>query len=77
MTIITATELKNNLGSYIEQSSKEDIYVTKNGKIVTMLSRPNNRMNALNDIVGKLKSVNVNSEYDDLKYAYLKEKYNL
>lgn len=77
MTIITATELKNNLGSYIEQSSKEDIYVTKNGKIVTMLSRPNNRMNALNDIVGKLKSGNVNSEYDDLKYAYLKEKYNL
>lgn len=77
MTIITATELKNNLGSYIEQSSKEDIYVTKNGKIVTMLSRPNNRMNALNDIVGKLKSENVNSEYDDLKYAYLKEKYNL
>ncbi len=32
MCTITATELKSNLGKYIELSQKEDIYITKNGK---------------------------------------------
>jgi len=38
---ITATELKMNLGKYLLLSATEDIYITKNGKIVTKLSNPN------------------------------------
>lgn len=34
---ITATELKNNLGKYLFLSATEDIYITKNGKVVASL----------------------------------------
>ena len=37
---ITATELKNNLGKYLLLSEKEDIFITKNGKIVAKLTNP-------------------------------------
>lgn len=38
---ITATELKTNLGKYLQLAEKEDIFITKNGKIVAKLSNPN------------------------------------
>ena len=37
---ITATELKQNLGKYLLLSSQEDIYITKNGKIIAKLTNP-------------------------------------
>lgn len=37
---ITATELKKNLGKYLALSSEEDIYITRNGKVVAKLSNP-------------------------------------
>ena len=37
---ITATELKNNLGKYQLLSATEDIYITRNGKIVSKLTNP-------------------------------------
>ena len=38
---ITATELKNNLGKYLLLSATEDVFITKNGKIVAKLTNPN------------------------------------
>lgn len=38
---ITATELKLNLGKYLALAEKEDIFITKNGKIIAKLSNPN------------------------------------
>ena len=37
---ITATELKSNLGKYLLLSATEDIYITRNGKIVSKLTNP-------------------------------------
>ena len=37
---ITATELKQNLSKYLMLSATEDIYITKYGKIISMLSNP-------------------------------------
>ena len=37
---ITATELKENLGKYLLLSATEDIYITKNWKIISKLSNP-------------------------------------
>ena len=37
---ITATELKNNLGKYLTLSMTEDIFITKNGKVVAKLTNP-------------------------------------
>ena len=37
---ITATELKRNLGKYLTLAATEDIYITKNGKVIAKLSNP-------------------------------------
>ena len=37
---ITATELKMNLGKYLMLADKEDVYITKNGKVVAKLTNP-------------------------------------
>ncbi|MBO5388106.1 MAG: type II toxin-antitoxin system prevent-host-death family antitoxin [Lachnospiraceae bacterium] len=37
---ITATELKNNLGKYLVLSATEDIFITRNGKIIAKLTNP-------------------------------------
>ncbi len=37
---ITATELKKNLGKYLMLAETEDIYITRNKKIVAKLSNP-------------------------------------
>ena len=37
---ITANELKNNLGKYLMLAATEDIFITKNGKVVAKLSNP-------------------------------------
>ena len=37
---ITATELKNNLGKYLLLAESEDIFITRNGKVVAKLSNP-------------------------------------
>lgn len=43
MCVITATELKQNLGKYLELSLTEDVLVKKNGKIITLLTSPSLR----------------------------------
>ena len=37
---VTATELKNNLGKYLRLSATEDIFITKNGKVIAKLTNP-------------------------------------
>lgn len=37
---ITATELKINLGKYLMLAETEDIYITRNGKVVAKLCNP-------------------------------------
>ena len=37
---ITATELKNNLSKYLMLVEEEDIYITKNGKVIAKLTSP-------------------------------------
>jgi len=52
---VTATELKNNLGKYLQLVSKEDIYITRNGKVVARLSNPyQDRVDIANALFGIL-----------------------
>lgn len=39
--LVTATELKSNLGKYLLLAAKEDIFITRNGKTIAKLSNPN------------------------------------
>ena len=51
--IVTATEFKTNLGKYLEIVYDEDILITKNGKIIAQLSKPQfNKLAALRSLVG-------------------------
>ena len=50
---ITATELKENLSKYLQLSATEDIYITKNGKVISKLTNPNaDRMKLVDSLVG-------------------------
>lgn len=52
---ITATELKQNLGRYLLMAATEDVYITKNGKVVAKLSNPNqDRVNMAKSLFGVL-----------------------
>ena len=37
---ITATELKQNLSKYLLLAEKEDVYITRNGKMIAKLTTP-------------------------------------
>ena len=51
--IITATELKANIGKYLHLAEKEDIIVTKHNKmIVKLTSIQENKLEILNSLVG-------------------------
>ena len=50
---ITATELKSNLGKYMQLAATEDIYITKNGHVIVKLSNPNkDKVDILDSLVG-------------------------
>ena len=52
---ITATELKANLGRYLQLAEFEDIYITKNGKVVAKLSNPNvDRVKIAKSLIGSI-----------------------
>lgn len=50
---ITATEFKKNMGKYLDLSEHEDIYISRNGKVVAKLTNPNkNRLEMADSIIG-------------------------
>ena len=52
---ITATEFKSNLGKYLLLAATEDIFITRNGKVVAKLSNPNqDRVNMAKSLFGIL-----------------------
>lgn len=52
---ITATELKENLSKYLLLSATEDIYITRNGKIISKLTNPfQNRIDVAKSLFGIL-----------------------
>ena len=69
---ITATELKQNLGKYLLLSAQEDIFITKNGKIVAKLTNPyENRVNTAKSLFGILP---VEADLEDAKAERLNAK---
>lgn len=52
---ITATEFKTNFGKYLMMAAEEDIYITKNGKVVAKLTNPyQNRVDMAKSLFGIL-----------------------
>jgi prevent-host-death family protein len=60
---VSATELKMNMGKYIERAAFEDIIITRNGKDVALLTNvESKKKDALKSLRGILKGVNVTRE---------------
>ena len=52
---ITATELKQNLGKYLLLAETEDVFISRNGRIVAKLTNPyQNRVDAAKALFGLL-----------------------
>lgn len=53
--VITASELKTNLGKYLAMAAEQDIFITKNGKSIAKLSNPSvDKLAVLDGLVGIL-----------------------
>lgn len=52
---ITSTELKLNLGKYLQLAESEDIYITRNGKVIAKLTNPyQDRVDVVKSLYGVL-----------------------
>ncbi|MCD7916852.1 MAG: type II toxin-antitoxin system Phd/YefM family antitoxin [Clostridiales bacterium] len=59
--VVTATEFKTNLGKYMDMLLSEDIFITRNGKVVAKVVNPN--VSAVDTISGMLAKT-LPEEYD-------------
>ena len=63
--VITATEFKTNFGKYLDLISQEDIFVTKNGKIIAKVINP--QVSAVDSLRGLLKNVSPDIDSKSIK----------
>ena len=66
MCYVTATELKNNLSFYLEKSKHEDVYITKNKQIISVLVNP--QLNALNRLDALVKTTEAKEDLSEMDY---------
>ena len=61
--VATATKFKANIGYYLDNVSKNDVYITKNGKMIARLCDPSkDKMSILNSLVGILPNDHISLE---------------
>ena len=63
--IVTATEFKTNFGKYLDMVTKEDIFITRNGKTIAKVVNP--RVSAVDSLRGMLKNVPSDLDLDSLR----------
>lgn len=70
--LITATELKNNIGRYLALAATHDIYITKNGKSIAKLtSATADKVALLDSLIGIIPEEN--TTLNDIKRARLEK----
>ena len=61
--LITATELKANIGRYLNAASREDVFVSRKGKIVAKISNPaSDKVAMLDSLVGIAAGVTLSAD---------------
>lgn len=63
--IVTATEFKTNFGKYLDMLTKEDIFITRNGKTIAKVINP--QVPAVDSLRGMLKNVPSDIDMDSLR----------
>ena len=67
MLRITATELKTNLGKYLDYAAYEDIQINKNGKPIAMLVFPKKQDSWVDKIIETSTASDIMHIHDDVK----------
>ena len=73
---ITETELKMDLGKYLDYQGNDDIVITKNGKITKILSNPNKR-DLLLQFVKSVKTKKFTLSDDEIKEMRIRERFDI
>lgn len=69
---ITATEFKTNFGKYLDLVNEVDIFISKNGKIIAQLSKPQtDKIKILRNLIG-IAGNNSSMTLDEIKSERLK-----
>lgn len=63
--IVTATEFKTNFGKYLDMITKEDIFITRNGKTIAKVVNP--QISAVDSLRGMLKDAPSDLDLDSLR----------
>ena len=63
--IVTATEFQTNFGKYLDMVTKEDIFITRNGKTIAKVVNP--QVSAVDSLRGMLKNVPSDLDLDSLR----------
>ena len=63
--IVTATEFNTNFGKYLDMLTKEDIFITRNGKTIAKVINP--QVSAVDSLRGMLKNVPSDIDMDSLR----------
>lgn len=67
MRYVTSTELKNNLSYYLELSNTEDVFVTKNNNVISVITNADtHRMNLVKKIRGAFGTFDQDIDYKKL-----------
>lgn len=71
----TATEVKQNFGNYLISSNTEDVFITKNGKVIAVLTSPEKaKFDAIASLRGILPS-NMEINEKKIKEEYMRARY--
>ncbi len=62
---VTATEFKTNVGKYLDLIAEEDIFITRNGKIIAKVVNP--QSSAVDSLRGMLRDIPSDIELDTLR----------
>lgn len=73
---ITETELKMDLGKYLDYQGSDDIVITKNGKITKILSNPNKR-DLLLQFAKSVKTKKFTLSDDEIKEMRIRERFDI
>lgn len=71
----TATEVKQNFGNYLLTAGSEDVFITKNGKVIAVLTSPDKaKVEAISSLRGILPS-DVDIDVKKMKDEYMRDRY--
>ena len=63
--LVSATEFKTKFGKYLDMLTKEDIFITRNGKTIAKVINP--QVSAVDSLRGMLKNVPSDIDMDSLR----------